>query len=220
MNAPTFFTRNTQHTEETWMNSKNCQIKNRDYGQWNLGNSNWQYNQNSSKISTSTDYKCNVIILLPVKMNSCKTRYYVISGFLSSIVRYFKNTTFRKRDLFPSSGKKKGGNAPTQLRPLERANLNHWTTVVKVKLYYDRQSVGQSVLVSSTCLGLTTRFLLLSDSCVYVNMGRSLWRENGSTVYSCWWSSPAQSYLGPSLVTMLYCLRFETPPTWRARSPY
>jgi hypothetical protein len=36
-------------------------------------------------------------------------------------------------------------------------------------------------------------------------------------------ASPAQSFLGPSpagLVTISYCLRFETPPTWRARSPY
>jgi hypothetical protein len=35
-------------------------------------------------------------------------------------------------------------------------------------------------------------------------------------------SSPAQSFLDPSpakLVTILYCLRFETRPTWRARSP-
>jgi hypothetical protein len=33
----------------------------------------------------------------------------------------------------------------------------------------------------------------------------------------------AQSFLGPSptgIVTILYCLRFEIPPTWRARSPY
>jgi hypothetical protein len=35
--------------------------------------------------------------------------------------------------------------------------------------------------------------------------------------------SPAQSFLGPSpagLVIIFYCVRFETPPTWRARSPY
>jgi hypothetical protein len=39
----------------------------------------------------------------------------------------------------------------------------------------------------------------------------------------CCWSSPAQSFSGPSpagLMTSIYCLRFETPPTWRARSPY
>jgi hypothetical protein len=35
--------------------------------------------------------------------------------------------------------------------------------------------------------------------------------------------SPAQSYSGRSpvgLMTIFHCLRFETPPTWRARSPY
>jgi hypothetical protein len=38
-------------------------------------------------------------------------------------------------------------------------------------------------LVSSTHLRLTTRFLLLSDSCGFVDVGRSLWPENGSAVY-------------------------------------
>jgi hypothetical protein len=33
------------------------------------------------------------------------------------------NTTFRKLDLFPSSGKGGGKKTPTQLGPLERANL-------------------------------------------------------------------------------------------------
>jgi hypothetical protein len=42
---------------------------------------------------------------------------------------------------------------------------------------------GQSVLVSSTHLGLTTRFLLLSDSCGFVDVGRPLWRENRSVFY-------------------------------------
>jgi hypothetical protein len=35
--------------------------------------------------------------------------------------------------------------------------------------------------------------------------------------------SPAQTFSGPSpagLMTIFYCLSFETPPTWRARSPY
>jgi hypothetical protein len=35
--------------------------------------------------------------------------------------------------------------------------------------------------------------------------------------------SPAQLFSGPSpagLLTTFYCLRFETPPTWRAKSPY
>jgi hypothetical protein len=78
-------------------------------------------------------------------------------------------------------------------------------------------------LMSSTHLGLTTRFLLMSDGCGFVDVGRSFWREDGSIVYICCWSSPEQSFLGLSpsgLVTIFYCLRFETPPTWRARYPY
>jgi hypothetical protein len=42
-------------------------------------------------------------------------------------------------------------------------------------------------------------------------------------VYNCSWSSLAQSFFGPSpagLVTIIYSLIFETPPTWRARSLY
>jgi hypothetical protein len=42
-------------------------------------------------------------------------------------------------------------------------------------------------------------------------------------VYNCLWSSPAQSLSDPSpagLPTIFYCLRFETPPTWSASSPY
>jgi hypothetical protein len=83
--------------------------------------------------------------------------------------------------------------------------------------------VGQSVFVSSTHLGLTNRFLLLSDSCGFLDVGRSLWRENVSAVYNCCCTSPAQSFLSGSLeglVTISYCLRFGTPPTWRSKSPY
>jgi hypothetical protein len=39
--------------------------------------------------------------------------------------------TFRKLDLSPSSGEGGGGKTPTQLGPLERANLNHWTIPVR-----------------------------------------------------------------------------------------
>jgi hypothetical protein len=56
-----------------------------------------------------------------------------------------------------------------------------------------------------------------------VLMWHPLWREDASVVYNCCWSSPAQSISGPSpagLMTTFYCFRFETPPTWRARSPY
>jgi hypothetical protein len=81
----------------------------------------------------------------------------------------------------------------------------------------------QSGLVSRTHLGQKTRFLLLSDICWFFYIRRPLWREDGSVVYNCYWSSPAQSFSGSSsagFMIIFYCLRFETFPTWRARSPY
>jgi hypothetical protein len=47
--------------------------------------------------------------------------YWVFGLFLLSGI--LENTTFRKLDLFPSSGEG-GEKTPTQLGPLERANLN------------------------------------------------------------------------------------------------
>jgi hypothetical protein len=76
--------------------------------------------------------------------------------------------------------------------------------------------VGQSVLVSSTHPGPKTRFLSLSDSCGFADMGRPLWREDKSVVYNSCWPSLAQSFLGP----IFYCLRFETPQKWTTRSQY
>jgi hypothetical protein len=91
------------------------------------------------------------------------------------------------------------------------------------KLCYDRLSIGQSILASSPHLGLKTRFLLLSDSCGFVNVRRPLRQEDRCAVYNCCWSSSAQSFSSPNLpglITIFHCLRFETPATWRARSPY
>jgi hypothetical protein len=42
------------------------------------------------------------------------------------VLQKLENTAFRKLDLFSSSGK--GGKSPTQLGPLERANMNHWSS--------------------------------------------------------------------------------------------
>jgi hypothetical protein len=75
---------------------------------------------------------------------------------------------------------------------------------------------GQSTILSwnkAPIWGLRPDLLLLSDSCGFVDVGRSLWREDGSVVYICCWSLPEQSFSGPSpvgLPTMFYCLRFET----------
>jgi hypothetical protein len=91
----------------------------------------------------------------------------------------------------------------------------------KSKLYYDRQSVG-------THLGPATNFFLslfdyFSDSFGFVDVGRPLWREVGSVVYSFCRASPAQPFsdLSPTgLMSIFYCLYFETPSTWRARFLY
>jgi hypothetical protein len=97
--------------------------------------------------------------------------------------------------------------------------LSNWTNLLVLVwvwvwvLCYDRRSVGQSVLEQSTHLGLKTRSWLLSDSCGFVDLGRPLWREDGSVVCNCYWPSPAQSFSGPSplgLVAIFYCLKFET----------
>jgi hypothetical protein len=93
----------------------------------------------------------------------------------------------------------------------------------KSKLCYDRRSVGQFILDSSPHLWPKTRYLLLLDSFWFVYVRRPFSREDRSVVYNCCWSSPAQSFSGPiraGIITTFYCLRFETPPTWRVKSPY
>jgi hypothetical protein len=65
----------------------------------------------------------------------------------------------------------------------------------KSKLYYDRQSLDQSVLVLGYHLGSATTFsvLIIFRQSRFVTVGRPLWQEVGSVVYSCCWTSPAQS---------------------------
>jgi hypothetical protein len=82
------------------------------------------------------------------------------------------------------------------------------------------QSVGQSVLVSGTHLGPATifspNFLLdyFLDRCGFVDMGRPLWLEVGSVVFSFCRASPAQPFsdLSPAglifYFILFYCLYF------------
>jgi hypothetical protein len=56
---------------------------------------------------------------------------------------------------------------------------------------------------------------------VIVLMQHSLWRGGRSVVHNYYWSSPLQSFSGPSptwFMTIFYCLIFDTPPTLRDRS--
>jgi hypothetical protein len=58
---------------------------------------------------------------------------------------------------------------------------------------------------------------------VIILMKYLLWQEDASVIYNCCWPAPSQSFSVSStagLVAKFYSLRFETPPTWRARSPY
>jgi hypothetical protein len=87
-----------------------------------------------------------------------------------------------------------------------------------------RQTANRPVcLVSNTRLRPKTRVFLLSDRCGFVDMECPLWWEDRSIVYNCCWPSPEQPFcsLCPAvLMTIFYCLRFESPPTWRAMSLY
>jgi hypothetical protein len=87
------------------------------------------------------------------------------------------------------------------------------------ELYYDRQSVGQSVLVSGA----------YDQIFIIVRLLRVCWYGVPSLTrgqicrLQLLLSSPTQSFSGPSpagLMTTFYCLRFETPPTWSTRSLY
>jgi hypothetical protein len=67
-------------------------------------------------------------------------------------------------------------------------------------------------------------FCFLSDKCGFLDVGRTLWREDGSVIYSykCSWALPEQLLSSPSPAEhdhIFYGLIWE-PPTWRARSPY
>jgi hypothetical protein len=62
-------------------------------------------------------------------------------------------------------------------------------------------------------------FCFLSDSCEFLNVGRPLWREDGSVIYSykCFWALPRpKSHNSCPYISV----SSETPPTCRARSPY
>jgi hypothetical protein len=92
------------------------------------------------------------------------------------------------------------------------------TIKVKVTL---RPTVSRSVC-QTPIWGPIPNFLL-SNSCGFVDVGRLLRQEDKYDVYNCCWPSSAQLSLRPSpagLMAIFYCLRFDIPPTWRARFPY
>jgi hypothetical protein len=95
-------------------------------------------------------------------------------------------------------------------------------SVTKCKLIYDRQSVGQSVLVPGTHLGPVTNFFSLLEIffrqlpvCYFVALSLTRGRVC-NLLYNCFWSLPKQSLLGRSpaeLTAIFYCLISDCVPS-------
>jgi hypothetical protein len=87
-----------------------------------------------------------------------KTRNVIWKNYVFGICPSFdvlKNTTFRKLDLFPSSGKITG--VSTLLGALERASLNHWTTLSSAFTSGTRNSKEMLHLQRLLLAGITHR---------------------------------------------------------------
>jgi hypothetical protein len=67
-------------------------------------------------------------------------------------------------------------------------------------------------------------FCFLSDDCGFLDVRHPLWRENGYVIYCTIASGPCQSSDSRVEVSQnsrpYFTVPFETPPTWRTRSPY
>jgi hypothetical protein len=70
---------------------------------------------------------------------------------------------------------------------------------------------------------ISSNFIFQLNTCGHSPYVTSSLTRGWFFIYNCCWCSPAQSFSGTSpaeLMTTFYCLRFETLPTWRTRSPY
>jgi hypothetical protein len=67
------------------------------------------------------------------------------------------------------------------------------TAEVKVKVML-HLTVSQSILVSSPMWGPRQVFCYC-HTCRFIDVGRPLWREDGSAIYSCCWLLPVQPFL-------------------------
>jgi hypothetical protein len=123
-------------------------------------------------------------------------------------------------------------NLPNYMAPHPRdsilQSLSQAPQIVNVRvIYYDWQSVGQSVLVLGIHLGPVTNFShspfdYFLDSFGYVDVGRPLWREVGSVLFSFCQASPVQPFsdLSPmGLMSIVYCLYFWDSPNLEGQVP-
>jgi hypothetical protein len=101
--------------------------------------------------------------------------------------------------------------------PLSYSKVHFVKVKVKVML---RMTVRRPVFLGIRPM---TRFLLTSDNCGVLVMGRPLRAEDWSVVYNWCCFSPVQSFwklvLQDSMI-ISSCLNFETPASWWARFPY
>jgi hypothetical protein len=99
------------------------------------------------------------------------------------------------------------GNSSWQLNP--SSSLTATQAKSKSKSWYDRRSVGQSISLSSPIWGLRPDFLYCQTPAGLLMWGAL---SDGSVVYIWWWSSPTQSFSGPSRVGLMTILDYWTVP--------
>jgi hypothetical protein len=116
---------------------------------------------------------------------------------------------------------KKSGHIP-QKGARHRDELGYWPSVANSTSNYTLQSASlfwcQAPIWDQWPIFIL--FVLIIFRPLRLCCVRPFWREVGSVVYSCCWASPVQSLSCSSptgLRTIFYCLKFETPPTWRAK---
>jgi hypothetical protein len=122
----------------------------------------------------------------------------------SSVIK--KNTTFRKLDLFTTSGE--GWETPTLLGSLERANLNYWTTCISRTAAEIRLFQWE---IFSCYLPLTEPDFNLY-SCIYADVGCPLIvvsrTQHSKLLPPLTWER--QQIPFPKLCVILYFLEYQT----------
>jgi hypothetical protein len=92
------------------------------------------------------------------------------------------------------------------------------------ELLYDwRFTADHFILATGPLRPTTSNFILQLNTCGYSSYVTSSLARGWVCRLQLLLCSPAQSFSSPSpagLMTTFYCLRFETPSTWRTRSLY